>query len=189
MLIILRTHDFVFRLFDRIFGRWVLGTLGRLIFAGVLLVYFLESALTKLGSGLRGLFELSPAAYAQILPKQMEAVGYDPTQLPLNDQILVYVGTYAEIILPILIVIGFLTRIASVGMIVFLAVMTYVDINGHDVASSTIGAWFNGETASPITDIRTLWGFLLLTLVFTGPGPFSLDYFWGRRIRRLRLPR
>ncbi|WP_108659839.1 DoxX family protein [Acuticoccus kandeliae] len=187
MLMILRMHTGVFRLVNRLFGTWLLGTLGRLVFAGILLVYFLESALTKLGSGLRGLFELSPAAYVQILPEKMEAVGYDPTQLPLIDQVTVYAGTYAEIILPILIVVGLFTRLASLGMLIFLGVMTYVDITGHHVASETIGAWFNGETNSPIADARALWAYLLLVLMLNGPGPISLDYFYGtRRLRRLR---
>jgi putative oxidoreductase len=44
---------------------WLLGLLARFAFAAVLLVYFLNSALTKFEGGP---FSIAPAAYFQIVP-------------------------------------------------------------------------------------------------------------------------
>ena len=47
-------------------------TLARLVFAGTLLVYYWNSARTKLGEGLSGLWNLDFGAYTQILPRVFE---------------------------------------------------------------------------------------------------------------------
>jgi putative oxidoreductase len=94
---------------------------------------------------------------------------------------MVYAGTYAEFVLPALIVLGFLTRIAAAGMIVFVAVQTYVDLNFHGVDAATIGAWFDKEPGSTIADQRAFWVFLLLYLVLRGAGAISLDRLFGGR--------
>jgi putative oxidoreductase len=59
---------------------WILPTLARFVFAAVLLVYFWNSGLTKLGGSWAGLFEPTFNAFAQIFPKGAEAVSYDITQ-------------------------------------------------------------------------------------------------------------
>ena len=63
-------------------------------------------------------------------------------------------------------------------------VMTYTDINGHDVGAETIGSLFSRDPSSLIADQRTLWVFVLLVLVLKGPGFISLDALLGRRLRR-----
>ena len=152
----------------------ILGTLGRFLFAAILLVYFWNSGLTKLGESI-----LSPSlgAYAQIFPRQMEAVGFDVTQLGTFHYLVVMAGTYAEFILPILIVIGLLTRLAALGMIGFVLVQSLTDLFGHGGLSdpATLGGWFDGMPDGVILDQRALWVFLLLTLVIKGAGPLSLD--------------
>ncbi|MDH5529363.1 MAG: hypothetical protein OEY05_04925, partial [Paracoccaceae bacterium] len=50
----------------------LLPSLARLTFAGVLLVYFWNSARTKIGDGIGGLFQPSDGAYIQIFPKAVE---------------------------------------------------------------------------------------------------------------------
>lgn len=184
MTVFVRLHNSAFRSIQHLTEDWLLGTLARLVFAGVLLVYFLNSAATKFGSGLAGLVELAPGAYAQILPRQMEAVSYDPAQLGTLAHVVVYLGTYAEVLLPVLIVFGLLTRLAALGMIGFVIVMTYTDIVGHGVDAATIGRWFDATSSAPIADQRALWIFLLVVLVLKGPGPLSLDGFLGRLGRR-----
>lgn len=164
-------------------GLALLGTLARLVFAGVLLVYFLNSARTKLGEGVAGLWNLSAGAYVQILPQQMEAAGYDPSTLGTLDHLIVYAGTYAEIALPVLIVAGLFTRLAALGMIGFIAVMTWTDITAHGVDAATIGAWFDAQSGSVIADQRSLWVFLLVALGISGPGPLSGDALLGRLSR------
>lgn len=162
---------------------WFLGLLARLVFAAVLLVYFLSSALTKIGDGPLGFLTLSDGAYVQMFPKVMEAVSYDSSQVPIFPYTLIaYAGTYAEFILPILVVLGLFTRLAALGMMGFICVQSYVDIVGHGADEKTIGAWFDATSNAMILDQRMFWMFLLAYLVIRGAGAISLDaLFAGRR--------
>ncbi len=155
----------------------VLPLIARAIFAAVFLAYFWASGLTKLGDGLWGLFRPSAGAYAQIFPRAMEAAGYDPAQLSLFHTLIVLAGTWAEFILPALIVIGLLTRLAAFGMIGFIVVQTLTDLYGHGAISepATVGAWFDRVPDALILDQRALWVFLLLVPTVKGAGPLSLD--------------
>jgi putative oxidoreductase len=156
---------------DRALGP-LLPVLARLVFAGVLAVYFWNSALTKLGPGPFGFLSPSSGAFAQIYPRAMEAVSYDQSKLGLIPHLVVLLGTWAELILPLLIVIGLLTRLAALGMIGFIAVQTATDVVGLGAA---FGAWFDRASDAPIADQRALWLFLLLVLVAKGGGALSVD--------------
>ena len=144
----------------------------RFTFAAVLLMYFWKSGLTKLGDGFGGLFALNLNAYAQIFPKAMEAAGYDPSQLSIIHKMIAMAGTWAEFILPALLLLGLLTRLAALGMMGFIAVQTWVDVNGHGAA---FGSWFNNQSGELIADQRLLWIFLLVVLLIKGGGLLSLD--------------
>jgi len=146
-----------------------LPTLARLIFAGVLLTYFWASGMTKLGPGP---FTPSSGAYVQIFPRLMEAAGYDTSQLALWHRLVVLAGTWAEFVLPLLIVVGLATRFAAFGMIAFVLVQTVTDRLGHGVPW---GAWFDRAPDAALADQRSLWIFMLLVLVLKGAGPWSLD--------------
>ena len=153
----------------------------RLVFAGVLAGYFLASANTKLDSFP---FGLSLGAFAQIYPRAFEAVGYDANSIALWQKIVVILGTYAEYILPVAIIIGLFTRLAALGMIGFVLVQSATDIWGHKVGPETIGRWFDRDSAAVIADQRALWVVLLLVLVFRGAGALSLDRLFAlRRVR------
>jgi putative oxidoreductase len=155
----------------------LLPDLARLGFASVLLTYFWASGLTKLGDGVFGFLSPSVGAYAQIFPKQMEAVLYDTSQLGAFHWAVVVAGTWAEFILPALLVLGFLTRFAALGMIGFIAVQSLTDLYGHGAIDhpATVGKLFDRLPDSIILDQRLLWVFLLLTLVVKGGGMLSLD--------------
>lgn len=168
-----KLHDSIFGTLER--NDWALPTLARLVFAGVLFSYFWVSAKTKLGEGLAGVFQLSDSAYIQIFPKAVEAAGYDTSQLGLFHWIVALAGTWAEFVLPVLIVIGLLTRLSAIGMVGFVVVQSIVDITGHGVAGKDIGAWFDKASGALIADQRALWIMLLLILVFKGAGPLSFD--------------
>lgn len=173
-------YVFVFGGVQGILGDWFVGLAARLTFASVLLMYFLNSALTKVGSGFPNVLIPTPNAYAQILPQQMEQVGYDITQIEFFPYgLMVYAGTYLEFVLPILIVAGLWTRAASLGMLIFISVMTYVDITQLGATAETIGTFFDRTANSAIADQRLLWGFLLLYLMLRGPGAISLDAILG----------
>ena len=160
---------------------WILPVLARFVFAAVLLVYYWNSGLTKLGDGLPGLFQPSVGAYAQIFPRLFESVGYDTSQLSIFHWAVVLAGTWAEFLLPLMIVIGLLTRLAALGMIGFVVVQSATDIVGHHADATTIGAWFDRIENSMILDQRALWVFLLVVLVVKGAGPLSLDQLLARR--------
>lgn len=156
---------------------WLLPTFARFLFAASLLGYFWASAMTKLGDGFLGLFSPSTGAYAQIFPKAFEAVGYNASELGVFHWAVVMAGTYAEFILPALIVLGLFTRLASLGMVGFVAVQSLTDLYGHGGIAhiETLGAWFDRLPDGLILDQRGFWVLLLLTLVIKGAGPLSVD--------------
>jgi putative oxidoreductase len=149
-------------------------TLARLVFAGVLFVYYFNSGLTKLGDGISGLWTPSAGAYAQIWPRQFEAAGYDSSALGFVHHTVTIAGTWAELILPVLIVIGLLTRLAAIGMVGFVVVQSLTDVYGFGLVEER-GAWFDRFADSVILDQRALWIFLLLVMVVKGAGPISFD--------------
>ncbi|MEL7093085.1 MAG: DoxX family protein [Pseudomonadota bacterium] len=151
-------------------GDWLLPTLARIVFFAVFFFYFLNSAGTKIEGSI---FSPSAGAFAQIFPKAAEAVLYDVTQLTAIQRIIILLGTIAEYVLPVLIVLGLLTRLAALAMVGFVAVQTLVDVTGHGVS---LGSWFNN--APELLDERTLWVFLLVVMVIKGAGPISIDRFF-----------
>jgi putative oxidoreductase len=159
-------------------GDWLLPTLARVIFAGVLAGYFWSSALTKFDG------PLTPAmgAYAQIFPKAFEAVGYDAGQMGLWHWLVVMAGGYAEFLLPLLILLGLATRPAAVGMLGFVMVQSLTDILGHGAGA---GAWFDRASDALILDQRALWTLLFLVLILKGAGPISADRVLRARFGRL----
>lgn len=157
---------------------WLMPTLARLVFAGVLFGYFWASALTKLD----GPFSPSMGAYAQIFPKVFEAAGYDVGQMGLWHRLVVLAGSWAEFALPVLIVLGLLTRLAALGMVGFILVQSLTDIFGHGAAA---GAWFDRASDALILDQRGLWVLLLAVLILKGAGPISADRVLG--VERARL--
>lgn len=156
---------------------WLLPTLARFVFAAVLAGYFWASGMTKLGDGLLGVFSPSTGAYAQIFPKAFEAVSYDASQLGVFHWAVVVAGTVAEFVLPLLIILGLLTRLAALGMIGFVTVQSLTDLYGHGGIehTATLGAWFDRLPDGVILDQRAFWMLALVTLVLKGAGPVSVD--------------
>jgi putative oxidoreductase len=161
----------------------LLPLLARLVFAAVLLVYFWTSARTKLGEGPFGFLQPAVGAYAQIFPRATEAAGFDVSQLGAFHQLVVIAGTLAELVLPLLILFGLLTRLAALGMIGFVLVQSLTDIYGHGVGGDDLGRWFDAASGALILDQRSLWILLLLILVFAGPGAWSIDRLLARARR------
>lgn len=161
-------------------GVWALPLVARFAFLAVLAPYFWASAATKFDSFP---FILSAGAYGQIFPRAFDAVFFDAAQLAWPFKIIAFFGTWAEIILPLAIIMGLFTRAAAVGMIGFIVVQSLTDIWGHGIESGTIGAWFDRESGALILDQRTLWVLLLLILVLRGAGPISLDRLLARRLK------
>lgn len=148
-------------------------------FASVLLPFFFHSFLTKVDG-----FSLTIGAYAQIVPQQIAALGYDSSALSWPWHLLVLAGTLAELVLPWAVVTGLATRVAALAMIGFVAVMSLTDIYGHGVDAQTIGALFDGDPYAVIADQRLLWVTILAALAVTGGGAVSLDAAVSRGLRR-----
>ena len=171
MTAILQLYTRVAALLDRVSPQ-VLPLLARTVFAGVLVGYFWASGLTKLGPDI---LTPSDGAYIQIFPRAVEAAGYDVAQLGLWQRLVVLAGTAAEFVLPLMIVLGALTRIAALGMIGFILVQSLTDIIGHMAGPATVGAWFDGASDAVIFDQRALWLVLLAVLLMKGAGALSFD--------------
>jgi len=164
-------------------GDWLLPLFARFVFAATLLCYFWGSAMTKIGDGLLGIFNPSVGAYAQIFPQQIEAVGYDASQLSLYHWLVVVGGTWAEFLLPAMIVIGLATRFAAFGMIGFVILQSLTDVYGHGMVDArTLGAWFDRAPDGVILDQRLFWVFTLSFIVFRGAGALSVDALMHRRM-------
>lgn len=169
------------RLYDRLTGGLVrltptiLPTLARLTFAGVLLLYFWASALTKIGPGPLGFLHPTDGAYLQVFPRLVDMLGYDFSKLTWFNWAVVVAGMWAEFTLPLLIALGLFTRPAALGMIGFITIQSLTDVFGHGVGGDDLGRWFDAASGALIIDQRSLWIFLLATLVFTGAGPLSFD--------------
>ncbi|MBV2358336.1 DoxX family protein [Thalassococcus sp. CAU 1522] len=176
-------HDMIFGALER-YGAGLLPLLARFVFAATLLVYFWNSGLTKLGEGVLGILRPSFGAYAQIFPRQMEAASYDISQFGVFHWAVVTAGTWAEFILPLLIVVGLLTRLAALGMIGFVVVQSLTDLYGHRAIEhpETVGAWFDRVPDSVILDQRAFWMLLLVTLVLKGAGALSIDRLLAKRL-------
>ncbi len=172
---LISVHNALFDAVERFSGA-LLPSLARFAFAAILLMYFWKSAATKVGSGLFGVLQPSDGAYVQMFPRAMEAVGYDSTQLGVYHWAVALVGTWAEFILPALIVLGLFSRLAALGMIGFVIIQSATDIMGHGATDpKTLGAWFDAAPDGMIMDQRLLWVFLLLVIANKGAGPLSLD--------------
>ncbi len=183
-----RLYAMVFGSLERLTNGWFLGLAARFIFAAVLLQFFWHSALTKIDGSIMNIFTPTAGAYAQMLPRLMEQVSYDTSQIAFFPYgLMVLLGTWGEFALPIMVVAGLFTRFASLGMIVFIVVMSYVDIYGHGADAKTIGALFDGEPYAIISDDRLLWIFLLLVPLLKGPGVISLDWLLGRSYRKREM--
>ncbi len=152
----------------------LLPTMARLTFALTLFLFFWKAGLTKFD----GPFTLSIGAYAQIFPKTFEAVGYDPNGLSLIHKLIAMAGSYGEIILPLMIVLGFLTRIASISMIIFIIVLSIVDHFGHNLAT---GSLIDADPHGKIADMRLYWIMNLLIIFALGAGRLSIDNLIGIR--------
>ena len=87
-------------------------------------------------------------------------------QVPfLPPEVAAYLGTGAELLLPVLFVLGLFSRPTAIALFVFniVAVVSYADISDLGRAD------------------HLLWGALILVIVCFGGGRLSADYWWSRR--------
>ena len=182
---IVRAHNAVFGVIERACAGWFTGLASRFAFASVLMFYYLNSGWQKLGEGVFGFLNPSLGAYASILPPVMEQYGFDIAAIPFFPwHLIVLLGTWGELLLPIMVVIGLFGRISALGMIVFVVVQSYVDIAYHGLEGAFVGAMFDRFQDAIIYDQRLLWILPLVLVVVNGPGKLSVDHLLGRIYNR-----
>lgn len=123
-------------------------------------VFFFDGQTRIIGSLLS--FDLYNFNLSMILPMQVKAetfnaflTAYPPLMVP--PAIAAYALTYAEFILPVLLVIGFATRFAALGLLIVTAMQFYL---------MPAGLW----TA------QVYWAGILLVLLSRGAGQLSIDH-------------
>lgn len=86
----------------------------------------------------------------------------------LPPEVAAYMGTGAELFLPVLLALGLAGRIAALALFVFniVAVVSYPTLNAAGVADHQV------------------WGLLLAVLALRGPGKLSLDWLLWPWLRR-----
>jgi putative oxidoreductase len=95
----------------------------------------------------------------------------DEYRVPLLPPALAAVfGTAGELLLPILLIVGLAGRLSALGLFAVnaLAVISYAHVLYQEGFEAAIGQHY-------------LWGFMLLVLIFYGPGALSVDQLLARR--------
>lgn len=73
-----------------------------------------------------------------------------------------YLATTFELVCPILLVVGLMTRLATIPLLIMTAIIQLTYLSHHD---------------------HIYWGFLLGALLLKGAGPLSLDALWRKWFR------
>ncbi|NJM11363.1 MAG: DoxX family protein [Synechococcaceae cyanobacterium SM1_2_3] len=131
---------------------------------------FFSSGLTKTTSGSFSLFGHTFSYPLSLLPTESTLTLFQyEYQVPLLPSALAaYLGTAAELLLPVFLFLGIGTRYAALALFVFniVAVVSYGDLNAAGLAQHQV------------------WGLLLLITICHGPGKLSFDHLLGRLIHR-----
>lgn len=148
------------KLFDGI------GTLAALGLRVALAIPFFKSGLTK-WDGFLELAGSTPFLFANVYKLTVFGTTYD---FPYPE-ISAWLASFAEILLPAALVIGFATRLSALGLFV----MTIVIYTTYQSLGVSPDQW----------QIETLpWAAMALMLVAYGPGRISFDYFIARGFGR-----
>ena len=111
---------------------------------------------------------------------------FEELTIPLiPTELAAYLATYAELILPILLVLGLLTRFAAFALFILNAVATYAFVHADFHTS------FNSEGASQVVEFlkhpgdwqHLLWGAMLAMVVAYGPSKISIDRWIADKFR------
>jgi len=87
----------------------------------------------------------------------------------LSPELAAYIGTFGELVFPVLIVLGLAGRLGAAGLFVVnvMAVASYLDLFGFECPAGINAHYY--------------WGSILLALIVFGPGRISLDELILRR--------
>lgn len=149
----------------------------RTVFVGVLFPWFVIGGLSKV-SGLSmslgpsvGAMPLSLAAYYAYVPSQISSTTAGLPDFSLLVQTYVGLMVLLELVLPALILLGFMTRKAA-GLLVLHQIVFLV----FSRPTSEFGTVFDASPFDMVPDQLLLWIMLLAPLALFGAGPVSVDY-------------
>ena len=113
---------------------------------------FLNSGYIKMTSWNSTLYLFENEYHTPLLPPHVAAVA----------------GTFGELFFPALLVMGFMSRLAAIGLFAVnaMAVISYAHVL---LAEGSEAHWAS-----------MLWGWLLAFLIIYGPGKFSVGYLWNK---------
>lgn len=161
----------------------MLTTACRLIFAAVLLPWFVIGGVSKLaGTGLSlgpavdGL-PLSLGAFYAFAPQAVSPAGGMPTFGP-GIAAFVLAMTALELVLPVLVAVGLMARAAA-------ALLILHQVIAWSVATpmAEAGGAFDASPFDMVPDQLLLWAALLAPVALFGAGPLSLDALFARTRR------
>ncbi len=120
-----------------------------------LLKVFFQSGLTKL----------------QSWQSTIDLFAYEYSVPFLSPEVAAIMGTAGELILPVLILVGFLTRPAAIGLFILNAVAAY---------AYALTDFYN---FTGMLD-HILWGLMILVYILYGPSPISIDNLIAKIIKK-----
>lgn len=100
-----------------------------------------------------------------------ERLGTFANPIGLGPEVSFVLVVFAEVVCTLLVMLGLLTRLAVIPLLVFFVVAAFVQ-HAHD-------PW-------PRKELSILFAMPFLTLLFTGPGRYSLDAHFKISLRRSR---
>lgn len=114
---------------------------------------FLNSGYIKITSWSSTLYLFESEYHTPVLPPHVAAVA----------------GTFGELFFPTLLVIGFMSRLAAIGLFAVnaMAVISYAHVLLAEGSEAALGQ-------------HVLWGSMLAFLIVYGPGKISVDYLINR---------
>lgn len=154
----------------------VLCLMSRCAFAAILLPWFVIGGLTKVG-GLSmsigptlGGLPLALGAYYAYVPDQIGALDAGLPDFDILTQVYVGLMVLVEVALPVLVVLGILTRFS----VVFLALHQTVFFT-LSASTAGFGALFDASPFDMFPDQFLLWVMVMAPLALFGAGPLSVD--------------
>ena len=154
----------------------VLCLMSRSAFAAILLPWFVIGGLTKVGGLSMSMgptvdgLPLALGAYYAYVPDQIGALDMGLPSFDIVTQVYVGLMMLAEVALPVLIVLGLLTRFSVVLLVLHQIIFLTLNASNAD-----FGAFFDASPFDMFPDQLLLWVMVMAPLALFGAGPLSVD--------------
>jgi len=168
-------------------GTAALCLMSRAAFAAILLPWFLIGGLTKVGGLSMSMgptvdgLPLSLGAYFAYAPERIGSLDAGLPDFDGPTQVLVGLMVLLELALPVLIVLGLLTRPAVILLALHQTVFFL-----RSTSTDDFGALFDASPFDMVPDQLLLWVMLIAPLALFGAGPYSVDHTAARWKARQR---